>query len=52
MRPKNKEFQSYVQRKLKSHGDSDQVINMYSQTDVGISYITHMKLGKLFEDLL
>lgn len=52
MRPKNKEFQSYVQRKLKSHKDSDQVINMYNQTDVGISYITHMKLGKLFEDLL
>ena len=52
MRPKNKEFQSYVQRKLKSHLDSDQVINMYNQTDVGISYITHMKLGKLFEDLL
>ena len=52
MRPKNKEFQSYVQKKLKSQKDGDVVVSLYQQTEVGISYETHMKLGKLFEDLL
>ena len=49
MKPKNKEFQSYVQRKLKSDKNS---MAIYQTTDFGITNITHNKLGKLFEDLL
>lgn len=28
LRPKNKEFQSYIERKLKSHKDADKVVSM------------------------
>lgn len=52
MKPKNKEFQSYVQRKLKGNKDADKVVSTYQKTDQGISFETHMQLGKLFEDLL
>ena len=52
MRPKNREFQSYIERKLKSSKDADKVVSVNQKTDCGISFETHMKVGKLFEDLL
>lgn len=33
MKPKNREFQSYVQRKLKGTKDADKVVTAYQQTD-------------------
>ena len=50
MRPKNKEFQSYVQRKLKDA--KRDITSLYQKTEIGLNPDTHMKLGKLFEDLL
>jgi hypothetical protein len=52
MKPKNKEFQSYVQKKVKSGKDKDVVTNQYKQTELILSYQTHTMLGKFFEDLL
>lgn len=52
MRPKNKEFQSYIDRKLKSYKDADKVISFSQKTECGLTFETHMKLGKFFEDLL
>ena len=50
MRPKNKEFQSYVERKLRDA--KKDITGLYQKTEIGLSPDTHMKLGKLFEDLL
>ena len=52
MSPKNKMFQSYVDKKLKSAKDHEAVISATQKTDLNITFDTHMKIGKLFEDLL
>lgn len=38
MKPKNKQFQSYVQRKLKAIKDADLVISTAETTEAGISF--------------
>lgn len=52
MKPKSKEFKSYVQRKLKLQKEADMAANVNQQTELGVTALTHMKLGQLFEDLL
>ena len=52
MRPKNKEFQSYVKRKLAQAQDSDHIISASQETEAGLTFPTHQKVGKLWEDML
>lgn len=52
MRPSNKKFQSYVARKMKLQKDGDAIENLYAVTDLGVQAVTHIKLGKFWEELL
>lgn len=53
MKPKSKEFKSYVSRKLKMQKEADnETENLNQQTELGVTALTHMKLGQLFDDLL